>query len=57
MRLRRAGGRQVPASCSSPLRAHHTQNGETQCVRPAVLRISCDYGFVAGFFIMDVIGA
>jgi hypothetical protein len=37
--------------------AHHTQNGETQRVRPAVLRTCCDYGFVAGFFIMDVIGA
>jgi hypothetical protein len=35
--------------------AHHAQNGETQRVRHAVLRTWCDYGFVAGFFIMDVI--
>jgi hypothetical protein len=35
--------------------AHHTQNGETQRVRPAVLHTWCDYGFVAGFFMMDVI--
>jgi hypothetical protein len=35
--------------------AHHAQNGETQRVRPGVLRTWCDYGFVAGFFIMDVI--
>jgi hypothetical protein len=35
--------------------AHHAQNGETQRVRHAVLGTWCDYGFVAGFFIMDVI--
>ena len=35
--------------------AHHAQNGETQRVRPGVLRTWCDYGFVAGFFTMDVI--
>jgi hypothetical protein len=35
--------------------AHHAQNGETQRVRHAVLRTWCDYGFVAGFFTMDVI--